>query len=346
MAVKRATEPSASGGAGPVPVDRRVPEQARGRRLDSWLASLGEYGTRSQIAAAIERGEITVDSAPAKASRKLRGGESVELRRPEAPVPSSDIEPEEIALDILHADDDLIVVNKAAGMVVHPATGNRRGTLVNAVLHHFPPSPASQWPGGAERAGIVHRLDKETSGVIVVARTVEAHEALSRQFRRRTIRKVYLALVRGDVKAGGVIDEPIGRHPKDRKRMSTVSRSSRTATTEFEPLERFGPATLLEVRPHTGRTHQIRVHLAARGWPVVADAVYGVPSSRAREALRRRWGEAARVLEAMPRHALHAHALTFEHPRSGKELTVKAELPDDMGVITERLRVDSRKRID
>lgn len=319
-----------------------VPEEARGLRLDRWLSSLAGQWTRSQISAAIERGEITVDGEIAKPSRRLRGGERVLVDgRPARPI-GGDAEPEDLPIDVLHVDEDIIVVNKAPGMVVHPATGNRRGTLVNAILHRF---PGGGWPGGRERAGIVHRLDRDTSGVILVARTVEAHEALSRQFRRRTIEKIYVALVRGDVRSAGVVDAPVGRHPRDRKRMTTSTARARTASTSFEPCERFGIATLLEIRPKTGRTHQIRVHLASRGWPVVGDAVYGTPSTRACQALRSRWGSLATTLEAMPRQALHARSLVFEHPRTGKPMSVAAPIPDDMAVILDRLRVDSRDGI-
>jgi 23S rRNA pseudouridine1911/1915/1917 synthase len=219
--------------------------------------------------------------------------------------------------------------------VVHPAAGSRSGTLVHALLHRF---PRAELPGAPERAGIVHRLDRDTSGVILVALDVRAHEGLAKQFRSRTIRKYYLALVRGDVREPGHIDSPIGRHPHDRKRMSVSARHARTATTDYQPIERFGLATLLDVEPHTGRTHQIRVHLASRGWPIVADPVYGVPSERTLATARRRWGRAESLLEEMPRQALHAHRIRFTHPVSGDVLEIEAPVPNDLRLLLQGLR--------
>jgi len=330
----------------PVPETHVVPDSAGGERLDAWLSTLEGLGTRSQIVAAITRGDVTVNGESTKPSRRLRGGESVEVTQC-APAPrEGGAKPEDLPLDVLYADEHLVAVNKAAGMVVHPATGNRRGTLVNAILHHFPQIAEDRWPGSPDRAGIVHRLDRDTTGVILVARTVEAHEALSRQFRDRTIEKHYLALVRGDVSEAGLIEAPIGRHPRDRKRMSTSAHQTRSASTAYEPIERFGIASLLDVRPRTGRTHQIRVHLAAHGWPIVGDPTYGAPSTRALTQLRRRWGPQALTLEAMPRQALHARCLGFTHPKSGKMLVLEAPVPDDLRLILDRLRVDSRSGID
>jgi len=312
-----------------------VPESGRGQRLDRWLTTLPGAATRSQITAAIAAGRVTVDGLPTKAARKLRGGESVCVApAPRGPVAEGAL-PEDIALDVLWADESVIAVNKPAGMVVHPAVGNRAGTLVNALLHHF---PATDWPEGQERAGIVHRLDRDTSGVILIARDVRAHEALSRQFRERTIEKRYLALVRGDVREPGEIDVPIGRHPHDRKRMSTAARRSRVASTAYRPLERFRLATLLEARPRTGRTHQIRVHLASRGWPIVSDPVYGSASARVLAADRRRWGAAAEALEAMPRQALHAWRITFVHPRSERRMEVEAPVAPDLAAVIDAVR--------
>jgi len=282
----------------------------------------------------MEAGRITVDGLAAKPSYKLRGGETVRLEP--APVAvSREIIPEDIPLDILYADDVLVAVNKPPGMVVHPAAGRRAGTLVHALLHRF---PRAELPGAPERAGIVHRLDRDTSGVILVALDVRAHEGLAKQFRSRTVIKHYLALVRGDVREPGQVDAPIGRHPQDRKRMSVSARRARAASTDYEPIERFGLATLLDVRPHTGRTHQIRVHLASRGWPVVADPVYGVPSERALAAGRRRWGRAQLLLEAMPRQALHAHRIRFAHPVTGEVLEIEAPVPDDLANLLRGLR--------
>jgi 23S rRNA pseudouridine1911/1915/1917 synthase len=254
---------------------------------------------------------------------------------PAPPAPSTDVRGEEIALDILWADEHVIAVNKPPGMVVHPAVGNRRGTLVNALLHHF---PSTSWPGAPERAGIVHRLDRDTSGVILVALDVRAHEALAKQFRTRTVEKTYLALVRGDVKKAGRIDQPIGRHPRDRKRMSVVARRTRTAATDYRPLERFGVATLLEVRPHTGRTHQIRVHLAASGWPVLADPVYGGAVREVAGDVHKSDRAALDALRSMPRQALHARRIGFDHPFDGRRIEVEAPLAADIAAVLARLR--------
>ena len=311
-----------------------MPAEARGQRLDRWLAARPEADTRSQLAQAIAHGRVRVDGATAKASLKLRGGERIELA-PAPAVAPTDIVPEPIDLEILYADDRLIAVNKPAGMVVHPAAGNRAGTLVNALLHRY---GAQRLPGAPERAGIVHRLDRETSGVILVALDARAHEALARQFRLRTLRKRYLALVRGDVRGAGTIDAPIGRHPHDRKRMSVAARQARDASTTYRPLERFGAATWLEVEPKTGRTHQIRVHLASRGWPVAGDSVYGVPSARALATARRKAAAAEAVLAGLTRHALHASRIELAHPHDGRPLVIEAPVPADLNEVLASLR--------
>jgi 23S rRNA pseudouridine1911/1915/1917 synthase len=311
-----------------------VPPAARGQRLDRWLAGLPDAATRSQIAQAIAAGCVTVDGVAAKASYKLRGGERVHVA-PGRPQPASDVRAEALEIDVIYEDARVVAVNKPPGMVVHPAVGNRAGTLVNALLHRF---PGARFPGAPDRAGIVHRLDRHTSGVILVALDARAHEALAKQFRSRTIEKHYLALVHGDVRAPGSIDAAIGRHPHDRKRMSVSARSARTAETHYRPLERFGIASLLDVEPKTGRTHQIRVHLASRGFPVVADAVYGTPSERAVAGARKRWGKAARVLESMPRQALHAWRIAFTHPEDGRRVELEAAAPADLARVVAELR--------
>lgn len=318
--------------------DRRtylVDPDGAGERLDRWLASREDVPTRSQIAGAISRGDVIVDGKAAKASTRLRGGEEVVLVTAQAQDEGDAATAENIPLDVLYADDELVVVNKAAGMVVHPAAGHRAGTLVNAILHAYPPTG---WNGPAERAGIVHRLDRDTSGVILVARTVAAHEKLAAQFRSRTIKKEYAALVRGNVEKGGQIDEPIGRHPTERKKMSTSARQSRSALTVYEVEERFELATLLRVSPHTGRTHQIRVHLAAHGWPVVGDKTYGAPSPKTLARLRKQWGARADALGAMKRQALHAWRIAFDHPGDGRRMTLEAPLPGDLRGLLETLR--------
>jgi 23S rRNA pseudouridine1911/1915/1917 synthase len=295
-----------------------VATESGGERLDSWLAAQPGAPTRSQIKAAADDDRVQIGGKPVRASYRLRGDESVELIEPEADPNAAVIHGEAIDLDVLHEDATLIAVNKPAGMVVHPAVGNRSGTLVHALLHR---DPSIAWPGQAERAGIVHRLDRDTSGVILVAKTVRAHEALSRQFRERTIRKTYLAVVQGVVKQAGRVDLPIGRHPTERKRMSTSGRPARAATSDYRPVEYLGGFTLVEVKPLTGRTHQIRVHLAAIGFPIVGDKVYG----------GRKRGD-------FSRQALHAAAIEFEHPDGSGRLRIEAPLAEDLATLLRRLR--------
>ncbi len=310
-----------------------VPADAAGCRLDVWLSGLPEAPTRSQIKQAASASAVLVDGRPAKVSLRLRGGECVELPEPPDTTPAEGAaEPEPIDLAVLYEDDAVLAIDKAAGMVVHPAVGHRRGTLVNAVLNRY---PAAGLPGGADRAGIVHRLDKDTSGVILIARTVEAHEALSLQFRERTVEKVYLALVHGDVRTAGCVEAPIGRHRRDRKKMSVSTAKPRSAATEYRPLERFGRATLVEARPRTGRTHQIRVHLASQGWPIVGDAVYGgAGSARAGSNAER---AVAEVLSRIGRQALHARRIAFAHPVTGTRIEVEAPLPADLDAVLKAL---------
>jgi 23S rRNA pseudouridine1911/1915/1917 synthase len=297
--------------------DRVVPPDAAGQRLDAWLAKQDGAPTRSQIKAAADDCRLRIGSEAVKASHKLRGGETVTLVEAE-PQPSGDLVGEPIPLAVLYEDDDMLAIDKPAGLVVHPGAGNRSGTLVHALLHR---SPDLAWPGDPSRAGIVHRLDRETSGVILVAKSVRAHEALSRQFRNRTVRKTYLAVVHGNVKAPARIDLPIGRHPTERKRMSVHGRPARSAISDVTPLERFRGATLVEVRPLTGRTHQIRVHLAAKGFPIVSDPTYG-----------------GRRLGDLQRHALHASAIEFELPDGSRRLRIEAPLPADLAELVEGLR--------
>lgn len=303
-----------------------VPRSAEGERVDVWLGAREGWPTRSQIKLAAQQGRLLLDGARVRPSRRLEGGEKIELRYGEqAAVDAPAGEP--IELDVLFCDDELIAVNKPAGLVVHPAAGHRTGTLVQAVLHRF---PSSRWPGEPGRAGIVHRLDKETSGVILIARTAAAHESLSAQFRRRSVEKEYEAIVRGRVSEPGEIDAPIGRHPHERKRMSVASRRARPALTRYQPIEMFREATLLRVFPHSGRTHQIRVHLASRGWPVVGDRVYGG-----------RRGTRQGPLASMKRQALHARSIRFSHPSGDRVMRIRAPRPADFRELLRKLRVSA-----
>jgi len=288
-----------------------------GERLDKALAGwLGDL-SRSQIQALIREGLVLVNGRAVKASYRLEGGEAIEVRVPLAEEEAGP-RPEHIPLDVLYEDEQVAVVNKPAGMVVHPAFGHTSGTLVNAVLARWPQIATFSEPS---RAGIVHRLDKDTSGVLVVAKTPEALESLRAQFKARQVRKRYLALVEGiPATPDGVIDAPIGRDPTQRKRMA-VLRDGREAVTEFCVIEHYAEHSLLEVFPKTGRTHQIRVHLAFIGHPVVGDTVYG----RRRQAIR------------LKRHFLHAAAITFTRPGTSETLTVEAPLPVGLANILAKL---------
>lgn len=286
---------------------REITVTEAGERLDKYLAAQFSDLSRAQIQALIRAGQVTVNGAAAKASLRLEGGERIRVQVPVAEE-SAGPEPEAIPLVVLYEDEQVAVVDKPAGMVVHPAFGHQTGTLVNAALSRWPQTAAFAEPG---RAGIVHRLDKETSGVILIAKTPQALESLRAQFKARTIRKRYLALVEGLPQTPeGVIDAPIGRDSRQRKRMA-VLRDGREALTEFRVVEVFASYSLLEVWPKTGRTHQIRAHLAFIGHPVVGDTVYG----RRKQPF------------TLKRHFLHAASITFAHPISGEPITVESPLP-------------------
>lgn len=295
-----------------------------GQRLDTFVASRGVGVSRSQVRILIDAAAIRVGGAPRKPGYLVRAGDQV-LVEIVAPAPAR-AEPEDLPLDVLYEDAVLIAINKAPGMVVHPAPGRWHGTLVNALLHRWGSLPG----GDATRPGIVHRLDRDTSGVMVIARTPSALEHLARQFADRTVAKRYLAVVRGVVGRDElVIDAPIGRHPTERKKMSTRPRRGRTALTRVRVLERFAAATLVEAAPETGRTHQIRVHLAARGHPVLGDAVYGR-------------GTASPLIA---RQALHAASLDVTQPETGERLHLVAPLWTDMTRLLTALRTATSSTI-
>ena len=282
-----------------------VAEEA-GERLDVAVARLLPALTRSRAQRLIRDGQITVNGQPAKSGLRLEAGDRVAIEVPAAmPIAA---QPEAIALDVLYEDGDLVVVNKPAGMTVHPAPGHPDGTLVNALLGRLPDLSGI---GGALRPGIVHRLDKDTSGLLIVAKSDRAHLGLSEQIAEHAVEKDYLAVVAGQTRPAGVIDAPLGRHPVERQRMA-VLRGGRPARTHFRALAPVGENTLVLVRLETGRTHQIRVHFATTGHPLLGDAVYGRHGKRA------------------PRQLLHAWRLRFRHPVSGATTSVEAPLPDDL----------------
>jgi 23S rRNA pseudouridine1911/1915/1917 synthase len=299
-----------------------------GVRLDRFIPSRITTCSRSYCAHLIASGMVQVAGQDAKPSYRVKAGDVVSVRMPPPIQPHA--RPEPVDLDILYQDAHILVLNKQPGLVVHPAPGHAGGTLVNGLLFHC---PDLEGIGGELRPGIVHRLDKDTSGTLVVAKTAEAHLSLSRQFKARTVRKVYLALVRGRVaQDAGSVDLPIGRHPTDRKRMSTRSRKGRSALTAWEVKERFEAATLLEIRLRTGRTHQIRVHCAAIGHPVVGDPLYGGRRAGPGKAA------AVRRLSECRRQMLHAWRLTFAHPATGRTVTFASSLPADMENLLSLLR--------
>jgi 23S rRNA pseudouridine1911/1915/1917 synthase len=303
-----------------------VTDEGEGLRLDRFLASvLGGY-SRSQIQRLIKEGLVQVAGRPAKSNQQIKAGQIISVELP-APVEAS-VAPEALPLPILYQDGDLVVVDKPAGMVVHPAAGHDSGTLVNALLHHVTDLSGI---GGEKRPGIVHRLDRGTSGLMVVAKHDTAHEELSRQFHDREVEKEYIALVWGTVHAGRRIDLPVGRDPADRKKMSARARRAREAVTRIVRAEHFGRVlTLAQVAIHTGRTHQIRVHLSAIGHPVVGDSLYG--------GIHRRVPGDLRAVTHLDRPFLHAAKLAFTHPVDGRRMEFTSDLPQDLHRVLDELR--------
>jgi len=323
-----------------------IPADCAGLRLDAALARLFPAHSRSRLQGWLKQGLIRLDGATADPKRKVYGGESVacavlpaptllppHARNPGSlpptgglasawggPAPTFADAAEDIPLPIVYEDAALAVIDKPAGLVVHPGNGNASGTLMNALLHHAP--ELAQVP----RAGIVHRLDKETSGLMVVAKTLAAQTDLVRQLQARTVRRHYLALVHGQIATGGTVDAPLGRHPVQRTKMAVVRQGGKTARTHYLPVEHFAGCTLVECRLETGRTHQIRVHMASIRHPLVGDPVYG----------KAKCGNA--ILDAFPRQALHAFRLALVHPETQREMRWEAPLPADFAALLEQLR--------
>lgn len=295
--------------AGPADAKERIDKYAK--------TQLGEEVSRSQIQLWIESGNLVVNDAPVKANYKLAEGDRVVLTIPEAEP--TEIEPEDIPLDICYEDGDVIVVNKARGMVVHPAPGHASGTLVNALMHHCKDLSGIN---GELRPGIVHRIDKDTSGLIMAAKNDKAHASLAAQLKAHTVTRKYYALVHGNVSHDqGTVDAPIGRDPHDRKMYTVIERNSKHAVTHFQVVERFGDYTLLELKLETGRTHQIRVHMKFIGHPLVGDPLYGRSKGI-----------------KMDGQALHAAVLGFDHPDDGRYLEFSAPIPLDMEAVLQSLR--------
>jgi 23S rRNA pseudouridine1911/1915/1917 synthase len=297
-------------------INLTVPNVAGPVRLDRFLAGQLTQYSRARLQQLIRAGFVRLNGAPARPRDLVRRGDKIELAEP--PPDKIDNLPEAIPLDILFEDDDLIVINKPAGLVVHPGAGHKEHTLVNALLHHCPDLSGI---GGKERPGIVHRLDRETSGCLVVAKNDDAHRGLSAQFAARAVEKIYLALVAGKLrKSSGTIEEKIGRHPVHRQRMSVASRRGRAAKTEYRVVRSTEKFSLVECRLHSGRTHQVRVHLHHLGHPILGDKIYG-----------------RKTAKDLPRQMLHAWKLGFEHPRTKECERFEAPIPDDFEAAMESL---------
>ena len=303
-----------------------VPKEKEGTRLDIFLSSQNLDLTRSRIQKLIEAGKILVNGSPAKASHKVRSGEKITIEIP--PLQESKILAENIPLEIIYEDNDLLVVNKPAGMVVHPAAGNYSGTLVNALLYHCKNLSGI---GGVLRPGIVHRLDKGTSGLLVVAKNDLAHVKLSEQLKDKTLYREYVAIICGNLpKKIGSIQAPIGRSLKDRKRMAVTKVKSREAWTEFKVLKSFGLADLLQLKLKTGRTHQIRVHLAYLGHPVLGDPEYGGRAKWVSSLSANKKKTAQEILSLIDRQALHAFKIGFIHPKTNQYREFESRIPLDI----------------
>ena len=315
------------------PLTAVVPDSAAGRRLDQVLADLFPEHSRSRLAGWIKSGDVLVDDKPARPRDPVLGGETVTM------TVTLDVQThavaEDIPLEVLYEDAHLLVLDKPAGLVVHPGAGNPGGTLMNALLHHDPRLEL------LPRAGIVHRLDKDTSGVMVVARTLEAHTALVAQLSARDVHRQYLAVVVGALVSGGTVDAPIDRHPRDRLKMG-VREDGKPAVTHYRLRERFRAHTALECRLETGRTHQIRVHMAHLKHPIVGDPLYGgalkLPKG-ASEAL-------VAALRGFKRQALHAQVLEFEHPVTGELVRCEAPVPPDLRALLQALREDTAAHLE
>jgi 23S rRNA pseudouridine1911/1915/1917 synthase len=308
-----------------------VADEHDGLRLDAFLASLLPDRSRSQLQKLIKDGHVAGPGKDLRPSTPVHTGQVFTIELPEPVAPSA--VPEDLPLTVLYEDADLVVLDKRAGMVVHPAAGHERGTLVNALLHHVDDLSGI---GGELRPGIVHRLDRGTSGVMVVAKHDAAHQELARQFHDREVEKEYIALVWGVVQAGRRIDDAIGRDPSDRQKMSTRARRARTAVTRVTKAEHLKGVSFLHVAIATGRTHQIRVHLSAIGHPIVGDPTYG--------GVHRRVANDLRAVQRLERPFLHATRLVFTHPTDGRKMEFEAPLPSDLQHVVDDIR--ARQSVD
>lgn len=315
-----------------IELSAHVPDDLDGLRFDQIAAALFNDYSRGRLQQWIKEGKLTVNAAPRRAKERLTSGDLISLQASLELTDEHGMQAEPVDLDIVYEDESVLVLNKPAGRVVHPAAGNRSGTLMNGLLHHCP---------GLEhipRAGIVHRLDKDTTGLMVVAKTLPAHHRLVRQLQKRDVTRQYQAIVLGVLTAGGMVDEPLGRHPVMRQKRA-VTASGKEAVTHYRVLERFRSHTHVMCQLETGRTHQIRVHMAHIRHPLVGDPVYGgrlhIPSGVS--------AALAEQLRHFPRQALHAARLGFIHPETGEEVSWEAPLPDDMQQLLAALQADARE---
>ena len=314
-------------------VQIQVAEDDDSERLDRFLVGRCPQFSRSRVQSLIDEQAVPVNGHPARSSYRVRDGDAVRLELPPA-VPLVAVDPEDIPLDVCYEDPHLLVVNKAAGMVVHPAPGSWNGTLVNALLHHCTDLSGIN---GVLRPGIVHRLDRDTTGLLVVAKSDESHRGLAAQLEERTLQRCYTAVAWGHLDESGRIDQPIARHPRDRKKMAIVA-GGRAAITTYSRIEEHAFATLLEVRLQTGRTHQIRVHLQDLGHPVFGDPVYGGRDGQVRGIKPELRPRARALLALLERQALHASSLSFRHPVSAETVRLEAPIPADMQTLVDALR--------
>ncbi|GMQ83448.1 MAG: 23S rRNA pseudouridine(1911/1915/1917) synthase RluD [Gammaproteobacteria bacterium] len=311
-----------------IQLEGQIPETSAGRRLDQALAELFPDYSRSRLQLWLKAGKVLLNQQPVVAKYRVVGGEQVSILA--ELEPQTEVQAQDIPLDVQYEDEHLLVLNKPAGLVVHPAAGNPDGTLQNALLHYDPQLAT------LPRAGIVHRLDKDTSGLMMVARNLAAHKSLVEQLQAHTVHRAYLALVQRALTAGGTIDAPLGRHPRDRLRMAVVE-SGKPAISHYRVLERFPAHTLVQVRLETGRTHQIRVHMAHIHCPLVGDPLYGgrlrIPRA-ASPALRD-------ALSGFRRQALHATRLELNHPASGEAVSWEIGMPEDFSQLLDVLRSET-----
>jgi len=311
-----------------IQIDTVIPEEMSGKRLDQALAKLLPEHSRARLQGWIRDGYVLIDKKIMRPRDKIQGGEQVEIQAEiEVQISAS---PENIPLEIIFEDEYLIIINKPAGLIVHPGAGNPQHTLMNALLHHD--QKLDQIP----RAGIVHRLDKDTSGLLVIARTPQSHTSLVKQLQTRDMHREYVTIVSGVMTAGGTIDQPIGRHPKHRTRMAIV-KNGRTAITHYRIIRKYRHHTQLQVNLETGRTHQIRVHMTWYHHPIIGDPVYGAK----KQLVKGMDSNLANIVTAFPRQALHARAIQLLHPHSDELMTWEAPIPEDITELIDSLKLDA-----